>query len=237
MAWIVLVESAESLSLYKSGSGQSPTVRTIDTLKASCSITCDSELSKMRQSGMTYVPSKHLICPWCQILSTEVFPAKILVLQEMAKAWFKAIEANYSLKSSALLKKFDPLSSFLKTCLRLGRVDLTLFSANSPAYGMIVGGRLFLPQSLEPVILEKDGSYLPTIGANEFKGSGRERFKGSPHFRGAKMSEGLRHRCEDPIYTHPNFAELAMGYSIDHTALGDLETQWFHAKPKKHLKG
>ena len=60
---------------------------------------------------------------------------------------------------------------------------------------------------------------LPTIGANEYKGSSRKRFRGSQHFRGAKTSEGLR-TCEtDPIYLHPSFAELMMGYRKDYTLL------------------
>lgn len=56
------------------------------------------------------------------------------------------------------------------------------------------------------------GLWLPTIGANEGKGAGKTRFRGSPDFRGAKMSEGLR-ACEtDPIYLNPWFAALVMGF-------------------------
>lgn len=53
---------------------------------------------------------------------------------------------------------------------------------------------------------------LPTIGANEMKGSSRVRFVGSPHFRGAKTSEGLRTTEADPIYLNPSFGRLLMGY-------------------------
>mgnify|MGYP001483663005 CR=1 FL=1 len=62
---------------------------------------------------------------------------------------------------------------------------------------------------------------LPTLGKNEGKGSARNRYKGSPHFRGAKMSEGLRTCQSDPIYTHPNFAEAAMGYPKGWTDLAE----------------
>ena len=61
--------------------------------------------------------------------------------------------------------------------------------------------------------------YLPTCGANESKGSSRKRFKGSPHFRGAKTSEGLRTSFNDPIYLNPCFGELMMGYPIEWTRL------------------
>ena len=67
---------------------------------------------------------------------------------------------------------------------------------------------------------------LPTMGANEYKGSGRDRFRGSPYFRGAKMSEGLRTCEEDPIYLSPSFGELVMGFPVGWTDLEDSGTPW-----------
>ncbi len=65
---------------------------------------------------------------------------------------------------------------------------------------------------------------LPTIGKNEYKGSSRKRYRGSKHFRGAKMSEGLR-TCEtDEIYLNPSFAEVVMGYPPGWTELEASET-------------
>lgn len=58
---------------------------------------------------------------------------------------------------------------------------------------------------------------LPTMGASEFKGASRNRYVGSPHFRGAKMSEGLRISSADPTYLNPSFAEAVMGYPIGWT--------------------
>ena len=58
---------------------------------------------------------------------------------------------------------------------------------------------------------------LPTISANEFKGASRNRYIGSKHFRGAKMSEGLRISSTDPTYLNPSFAEVVMGYPIGWT--------------------
>ena len=66
--------------------------------------------------------------------------------------------------------------------------------------------------------------FLPTLGKNEPKGASRKRFRGSPHFRGAKMSEGLRICADDPTYLHPCFAEAAMGFPIGWTELGHAET-------------
>ena len=64
---------------------------------------------------------------------------------------------------------------------------------------------------------ENEYGLLPTIGANESKGAGKKRYRGSPEYRGVKMSEGLRFSESDPIYTHPNFAEAAMGFPKDWT--------------------
>ena len=38
-------------------------------------------------------------------------------------------------------------------------------------------------------------------------------------YRGSKMSEGLRTGIKDMPYTHPNFAELSMGFPKDWTLL------------------
>lgn len=65
---------------------------------------------------------------------------------------------------------------------------------------------------------------LPTITANEGKGSGKDRFIGSPNFRASKMSEGLRTSKTDPIYLNPSFAEVVMGFPIGWTALNASET-------------
>ena len=65
---------------------------------------------------------------------------------------------------------------------------------------------------------------LPTISKNEFKGSSRDRFRGSPNFHGAKMSEALRTSESDPIYLNPSFGELVMGFPIGWTVLPLSET-------------
>lgn len=66
--------------------------------------------------------------------------------------------------------------------------------------------------------------FLPTLGRQEPKGSSKKRFRGSPHFRGAKMSEGLRICEDDPIYLHPSFAEAVMGFPIGWTELEPAAT-------------
>ncbi len=92
-----------------------------------------------------------------------------------------------------------------------------LFSGPWPRSGMMRNGIAYLRRPLVPLTSEIASGLVPTIGANEGKGSSSKRYVGSPHFRGAKMSEGLRTCLSDPIYTHPNFAEAAMGFPKDWT--------------------
>ena len=86
-----------------------------------------------------------------------------------------------------------------------------------PTSGMTRNGIAFQRIVSALPISEIGCGLLPTIGANEGKGSSSIRYVGSPHFRGAKMSEGLRTCQSDPPCTHPNFAEAAMGFPKDWT--------------------
>ena len=80
---------------------------------------------------------------------------------------------------------------------------------------------------LAPSMMKHSGCrrLLATIGANEYKGAGKNRFLGSSEYRGAKMVESLRTSSKDGIYIHPEFAELVMGYPMGWTELEDLETR------------
>ena len=75
---------------------------------------------------------------------------------------------------------------------------------------------------------------VPTIGKNEFKGSSKKRFIGSPDFRGAKMSEGLRICESDPIYLNPSFAELVMMWPMEWTDLRPLGMDKFREWLRQH---
>ena len=92
-----------------------------------------------------------------------------------------------------------------------------------------ITGQGFISQDLQAIVMGElrravKRLFLPTIGKNEPKGASRKRFLGSAHFRGAKMSEGLR-TCEtDPTYLHPSFSEAVMGFPIGWTELRHVET-------------
>src|SRR3990167_421961 len=76
---------------------------------------------------------------------------------------------------------------------------------------------------------------LPTIGANEFRGSGRKRYKGSRDFHCAKMSEGLRTSSTDPVFLNPCFAEKIMNFPLHWTeiSLSNLNTLMGYGKNSK----
>lgn len=88
-----------------------------------------------------------------------------------------------------------------------------------PPAGVMQNGIAWEREPLAHPIIAPESTFLPTIPTSEGKGSSRSRFKGSRNFRGAKMSEALRTCQSDPIYTHPNFAEAAMGLPKDYTLL------------------
>lgn len=101
-------------------------------------------------------------------------------------------------------------------CLEGG---LAVFSGIWPRSGMTRSGTAYQLPTLAFPTLGIASGLLPTIGANESKGSQRRRYRTSTEYRGAKMSEGLRSGESDPIYTHPGFAEQAMGFPKDWTLL------------------
>ena len=156
MAWIYLADMEGSPSHLASGSDLSHTVKSSDTHKRCCCQELQMDNCLTRQSGTTL----HRLMAPCyhrSISSTEASPAKILVSQEMERAWQES-EAVFSSKCVAWSKKSSPLSSSWKTCQPL---ELEVFEKSSDPlqiWGMTVGGLVYLPKKLEPRTLGKDGS-------------------------------------------------------------------------------
>lgn len=113
--------------------------------------------------------------------------------------------------SSESFTRLEPESSSWKTRQRSLFAVWEDFCGIWPRWGMMLDGECFhAPMPAEFTYESGSGFTLPTTGASEYKGSSSKRFIGSPDFRGAKMSEGLRTCESDPIYLHPLFAELVM---------------------------
>lgn len=150
--------------------------------------------------------------------------AKTSAWPEMAQACPES-EAGCSLRLSASFAFYDRDSSSWRTSQRCLLGEWATFSGRWPKSGLMLNGMCYRRRNLARRISGNASLFLPTIGKNEFKGAGKDRFRGSKNFRGAKMSEGLRTCASDPIYLHPCFAELAMGFPIGWTDLAAAEIQ------------
>lgn len=97
------------------------------------------------------------------------------------------------------------------------------FSQPWPAAGMMRNGIAYLRDPLAHPTIAPAHTFLPTIAANEGKGSSRKRYHGSQNLRRGKMSEAFRTSEQCPAYLNPSLAELAMGLPIGFTEL-EMET-------------
>ena len=161
---------------------------------------------------------------WEKSLSLLGFPAKTFQTQEPFGVGVPAFPGSVQDCSGRLCEPFAWYDQ-ISVCWRTWQRSLTEergweeFLGPWPRSGMTRNGIAYQRAPLVPLTGETAHGLLPTIGANESKGSGKSRYRGSRDFRGAKMSEGLRTCLSDPIYTHPNFAEAAMGFLKDWTLL------------------
>ena len=144
-------------------------------------------------------------------------------------------DQDYGGKCYAYLGKCDPISLTLKTAQCSLFEDSTESYAILPRSGTMRNGELWGAPEWEVCILESEpGLSLPTIGAQEGRGTSRKRYRGSEHFRGAKMCEGLRICETDPQYLNPVFGELAMMWPMGWTDLKPLETDKFRVWRQQH---
>jgi len=149
--------------------------------------------------------------------------AKISVLQGGAQGW-AASGQDCGANTSDWLANYDPASSSWKTSQLCLGGELATYSETWPPSGMTRNGVAYRLGQWECLTTETVSGLLPTLVKNEPKGAGKNRFRGSPHYRGAKMAEGLRSGPGDPIYITPRFAEEVMGFPIGWTELALSET-------------
>jgi hypothetical protein len=145
-------------------------------------------------------------------------------------------EADCGPKWQGSLARFDRVSRSWKTRQQLLTGGLAEFSETWPRWGMMRDGECWAQDISALGICVKDsGWWLPTIAANEGKGSSRKRYRGSADFRGAKMSEGLRTSFDCPNYLNPSFGEMAMGYPEEWTnGFAPLATHKFQQWCERH---
>lgn len=150
--------------------------------------------------------------------SVADFRVRTSALPETASGW-PANAADSGANIIGSFASYDRASSSWKTYQLCFFEGLETFSETWPRAGTIVNGIAFPQPPLVPLTSVTGYGLLPTLGKNEPKGAGRQRYRGSPEFRGAKMSEGLRSGPDDPIYLHPDFAEEVMGFPPGWTVL------------------
>lgn len=204
------------------------------------SVLDDSCSAKMKATchrspfGMMFVPladkSGEAVLTWFRV----DFLAKISQQRDQEQVW-REVEVDCGKNFPESLQKPAPLFYSSKTAPSSSNGDLILSYKTLPKWGSMQNGVFWAAPTWALGINENEyGFSLPTIGANEYKGSSKVRFRGSPQYRGAKMSEGLRICETDPIYTHPNFAEEAMGWPTMWTASTPLATDKFQSWLQQH---
>jgi len=127
-------------------------------------------------------------------------------------------DQDYGANMRDSLARYDPATHLLKMSQLCLFGDLIESSATLPRSGTMRSGIVYQLPTLAPGIEGTEFGLLPTPTASGYKGSVKGRFYGSPTFRG-NLTEALRNGPEDPIYPHPDFVELMMGFPIGHTAL------------------
>ena len=189
--------------------------------------------SKRSLSGMTFgLLTENLggaLLTWFR----AAFPARTSASQGGAQE-LTANDPDSGEKWQGSFTRYDPATLSWKTHQHLLAGGLEEFSEAWPRWGLMQGGECWaLDTSGLGICGNESGWWLPTCGKNEFKGAGKQRYRGSVEFRGAKMSEGLRTCMDDPIYLTPCFAEYAMGWPIMWTGLAQLAMdkfqQWQHS--------
>lgn len=165
------------------------------------------------------------------MLSPEDSRAKTLALVASRPELAKEREADCGASAYVLLAKFDPNTQSLKmsqTCFLDPQSDQEDGSQQScevwPVSGIMLSGEIFQLPTLVPGTGGGEYGYLPTpTKTADSKGAPKNRYYGSATCR-SNLREVLRNGPDDPVYPHPSFVELMMGFPISATELPRSET-------------
>ncbi len=162
MAWIYLAALEVFPTPYENGLSQSHIAKSTHIVKESCLVVYPTDHSIMCQFGMIsrrYRMMGEIGPPSTSFM--EDFPARILALLDMEKAW-KESEADCFSRSCAWPKKSSPHSYSLKMCQQSQQEEEFKSLMKLPRWGMIVDGVLYPLHPWGRCIDAKDGSYWPT---------------------------------------------------------------------------
>lgn len=122
-------------------------------------------------------------------------------------------EAAYGLRCIELYGKLDPVMLSLKT------VQCSLFEGLSTSYatfpksGMMLNGNVYRVPTLEYNRVGSDYIVLPTPTKSTAKGACKNRYFGSPTYRG-NIHEYIRDGEQGSQYPHPSLLENIMNFPI-----------------------
>lgn len=235
MAWIYLQELEGFNSAYLHGLPQPLIVRLTDTARECFCREWRPGKSQVPRFGMILEPSREQPFGEKSISFPGDSPARISVLRGLERVWVER-EAAFSLKSSASQASFDRPSFSWKTSQLSLFEALTAFSWSSLRSGTIVDGRLYQPASLVPRTCAKDGGYLPTPTARDYKSAGLSRSRKANIERRQGLPLSVWFKEEYGGNLHPAFLEWMMGYPPRHTVLKDWVMQWFRCRSARPLK-
>ncbi len=271
--WTYLVENstdstsspatAESPSPSQTGSDQSLTAKSTDTLRQCCSPEWEMEPCPQHLSGTMCERCRHLICRR-SISSPGVSRARISQLQALVQAW-EASEVDFSTNCVEWSKKYlHPLCS-LKTSQPLELEGCSLSYVSLPIWGMTVGGLVYLPQKLEPRTCAKGGScwqspiaddainrkagkwnsrgepklsaqvkLWPTPTARDYKGGRKpETLAAAGRKPSNSLPDKVNHAEQTTGQLNPTWVEWLMGLPTGWTELKPWAMEWFGNKPAK----
>lgn len=229
MAWIYLAVSEASPLLWNPGCAPSPIVKMNPMLRLFSYRECTKGTCPSLQSGKTCEHFEVRIFWDSLTSSTAAFHARTSVLQDLRRVWMASDPACFS-KSSDWLANFDPNSCSWKTSqLSLGW-GKTEWSMSSLRWGTTSGGRFYLPARLEPRTCAKDGGYLPTPTARDYKSPGVSRTRKANIEKRQGMPLSVVFRQIFGRRLHATFVEWMMGYAPKHTVLEDWAMRWIHER-------
>lgn len=141
--------------------------------------------------------------------------ARTLALLEKAQA-LRAAGRDYGGKCYGSLQASDPIMSLSKIALYLENEDLNTSYMDFPKSGMMHNGNVYKVASLDCNNAGSGYISLPTPAVSSAKGSPRNRYFGSPTYRG-NYHEYIRDGESDGIYPNPELSEALMAFPISWT--------------------
>lgn len=141
--------------------------------------------------------------------------ARISALLEKAQA-LRAAGRVYGEKCYESLQTSDPIISLSKIALYLENEDLNTSYMDFPKSGMMHSGNVYKVASLDCNNAGKECISLPTPRVSSANGCARNRYFGSPTYRG-NYEEYIRDDESDGRYPNPELSEALMAFPISWT--------------------